>query len=629
MDIKFIGSGTAAKALTYYISDYITKNDLQVHVGLQAIRTAIDSHHKLFINNIETPSSVCEQNLLTKTVNAMMGRREVSHQQVMSYLVGGGDFYTSHEFRIVRFHEFVDIVIAHELHVDGDCNCMGEELTDCPGNLYGSTCTAHTSDGLLSVVLELQDYLMCPSVPPFEAMCLWQFLEQTQKVKRTSSSMNSLQEQCNACEDAAAWSGSERPAYSCRFRAPFTDHAHPQFNTHDLCIQNTFVVPVLLGDSIPLPRKSDFRMEDFCRAMLLLFHAWRKPSDLLENYSCWTEAFDAYQFSDNASRIISNFLIELESKPSSDLYLNKPNEFDVELLREVLILDSELDLAEESDSEGFDSDHLDGHGRGALPVDEQDIIVMSRALHRDHKHAEEPSAIEGRVIERKRKRPQRTVHEDDIDIVVSSSHKQPFVLREPLSTKITRTPCWKYRLRCFSFTNYPLPGTMDVPYASGGQCREYHDALVPVLDESYTLFEIFCSRNIGRRNYLWFPFPYSCATEWLGFANPNGLHDMGWSFLSYHYFPELHFDLLELNVARNSRTASWRYAEKGTEPQPKIWRNPRGPACKRYRLPRPSQKARAERKAKAARALLRNPFNPGLLDPVQSFLYDHLILDIY
>ncbi|KIN93903.1 hypothetical protein M404DRAFT_35596 [Pisolithus tinctorius Marx 270] len=236
MDIKFIGSGAAAKALTYYISDYITKNDLQVHVGLQAIRAAIDSHRKLFVDDIETPSSVRERNLLTKTVNAMMGRREVSHQQVMSYLIGGGDFYTSHEFCIVRFHEFVDIVIAHELHVDGDCNCTGEELTDCPENLYGSTCTAHTSDGSLSVVLEPQDYLMRPSVPPFEGMCLWQFLEQTQKVKRTSSSVNSLQEQCTACGDAAAWSGNERPAYSRRFRAPFTDHAHPQFNTHDLCI---------------------------------------------------------------------------------------------------------------------------------------------------------------------------------------------------------------------------------------------------------------------------------------------------------------------------------------------------------------------------------------------------------
>ncbi|KIO07243.1 hypothetical protein M404DRAFT_107747, partial [Pisolithus tinctorius Marx 270] len=98
MDIKFIGSGAAAKELTYYVSDYITKNDLQVHVGLQAIRATIDSHQKHFMNDVESLSSVRKRNLLTKTVNAMMGRCEVSHQQVMSYLIGGGDFYTAHVF---------------------------------------------------------------------------------------------------------------------------------------------------------------------------------------------------------------------------------------------------------------------------------------------------------------------------------------------------------------------------------------------------------------------------------------------------------------------------------------------------------------------------------------------------
>ncbi|KIN95608.1 hypothetical protein M404DRAFT_67266, partial [Pisolithus tinctorius Marx 270] len=106
MDIKHIGSGTAAKALTYYISDYITKNELQVHVGLQAIRAAIDSHSLHFSGNINASPAMHKRNLLTKTVNAMMGRWEISHQQVMSYLVGSGDHYCNHQFRTVRFYEF-------------------------------------------------------------------------------------------------------------------------------------------------------------------------------------------------------------------------------------------------------------------------------------------------------------------------------------------------------------------------------------------------------------------------------------------------------------------------------------------------------------------------------------------
>ncbi|KAJ6615011.1 hypothetical protein B0H10DRAFT_1802260, partial [Mycena sp. CBHHK59/15] len=37
MDIKYIGSGEAAKALMFYIMDYITKSTLPAHVRLSVI----------------------------------------------------------------------------------------------------------------------------------------------------------------------------------------------------------------------------------------------------------------------------------------------------------------------------------------------------------------------------------------------------------------------------------------------------------------------------------------------------------------------------------------------------------------------------------------------------------------
>lgn len=51
MDIKFIGSGPAAKALVYYIMDYITKNDLQIHARVQMLQAAICSHVEKFNDN--------------------------------------------------------------------------------------------------------------------------------------------------------------------------------------------------------------------------------------------------------------------------------------------------------------------------------------------------------------------------------------------------------------------------------------------------------------------------------------------------------------------------------------------------------------------------------------------------
>lgn len=51
MNIKFIGSGPAAKALVYYIMDYITKNDLQIHARVQMLQATICSHVEKFNDN--------------------------------------------------------------------------------------------------------------------------------------------------------------------------------------------------------------------------------------------------------------------------------------------------------------------------------------------------------------------------------------------------------------------------------------------------------------------------------------------------------------------------------------------------------------------------------------------------
>ena len=42
MDIQFIGSGESAKAILYYVTDYITKTDLKTHVAFSALKLAIE-----------------------------------------------------------------------------------------------------------------------------------------------------------------------------------------------------------------------------------------------------------------------------------------------------------------------------------------------------------------------------------------------------------------------------------------------------------------------------------------------------------------------------------------------------------------------------------------------------------
>jgi aldehyde:ferredoxin oxidoreductase len=96
MDIKYIGLGQAGKVLVYYVTDYITKNNLAIHVGLGALFYAMKANADKYEGDADVSRAVKDKSLFTKTVNTMMARQEMSHQQVLSYIVGCGDHYHSH-----------------------------------------------------------------------------------------------------------------------------------------------------------------------------------------------------------------------------------------------------------------------------------------------------------------------------------------------------------------------------------------------------------------------------------------------------------------------------------------------------------------------------------------------------
>ncbi|KAJ7667187.1 hypothetical protein B0H17DRAFT_950600 [Mycena rosella] len=96
MDIKFIGSGPAAKAIHYYITDYITKTQLQAHVAYAALELAVGRLGEYDANIDEY--TVRARRLLQKCAHSMIAKQELSAQQVVSYLMDYEDHFTSHKF---------------------------------------------------------------------------------------------------------------------------------------------------------------------------------------------------------------------------------------------------------------------------------------------------------------------------------------------------------------------------------------------------------------------------------------------------------------------------------------------------------------------------------------------------
>ncbi|KAJ7167184.1 hypothetical protein C8R43DRAFT_817994, partial [Mycena crocata] len=96
MDIKFIGSGPAAKAVLYYITDYITKSQLQAHVAYAALELAVNRLGEFDAEEDDLTSRA--KSLLQKCAHSLISKQELSGQQVVSYLLDFEDHFTSHEY---------------------------------------------------------------------------------------------------------------------------------------------------------------------------------------------------------------------------------------------------------------------------------------------------------------------------------------------------------------------------------------------------------------------------------------------------------------------------------------------------------------------------------------------------
>ena len=97
MDIKFIGSGSEAKAIIYYITNYITKSQLKTHVAYAALELAVKKLGEF--NPEDDDLTLRAKKLLQKCAYSMISHQEISAQLVASYLMDYEDHFTSHQYQ--------------------------------------------------------------------------------------------------------------------------------------------------------------------------------------------------------------------------------------------------------------------------------------------------------------------------------------------------------------------------------------------------------------------------------------------------------------------------------------------------------------------------------------------------
>ncbi|KAJ3493916.1 hypothetical protein NLJ89_g10914 [Agrocybe chaxingu] len=297
-DVKFVGSREAAKSFLYYVTDYVTKPSLPVHVGMAALSYAVKKTYDR-MPDIKANGDLKESlGAVTIAVNSMMGWHEVSHPQVMSYLVGGGDHYTSEHFHVLQWGS-----IAR--YVDGIWASAETEVSPCispEGYQVKERVGVDIRRGEVSVGNQKADYLFRSDESEFEALCLYEFASVVCKSKFSCHGRGEI-----------------------KMKGSFSSSEHPQRDTHYLKFRKTKHVPVLLGPSIPNLDKSVEGKELWAKYMLVLFRPWRSPLNLKERGQTWLQSYEHYetQLSLEHRQVIANMNVLTECKEARDVHISR------------------------------------------------------------------------------------------------------------------------------------------------------------------------------------------------------------------------------------------------------------------------------------------------------------------
>ena len=374
MDIQFIGSGESAKAMIYYITDYITKSQLKSHVAYAALQMAVKKCEDS--NDEEEDFTVCSKRLLQKCAYALISHQEMSAQQVASYLMDFEDNFTSHEFGNLYWAAFERYIEAcdseklfpahegegngasrHEIDPDPDDNSMvdesnGEEIgkeDDETETLTGEDeeVVIHVeSDGSITALTDqVADYTLRPR--ELNAMSLWDFVAKTNKFRGATDEVltnfeveqdgendgqmgevevlegDETDDEEEDMKDESETGDREKRGITRRGvrkvrRFRFLD-GHGERDKKHIRMRAKEVVPVPIGPAMPR-RDEDLKFMRYCRLMLILFKPWRSVADLREQAETWECAFTAYkqEMESHHVKILDNMQVLHECRDSRD-----------------------------------------------------------------------------------------------------------------------------------------------------------------------------------------------------------------------------------------------------------------------------------------------------------------------
>ncbi|KAF5348958.1 hypothetical protein D9758_014201 [Tetrapyrgos nigripes] len=327
-DVSSLLSGTAIKAVVLYVTEYITKWNLNTHVIFEVIRTILQRNAEMLTGTL--PRHEKARKIITQIVNLLTVKMELGAPMIALYLLDKPDHYTSHEFKSFYWKDFVSEARRFwqepdQLQVE---NKNHEKVVVIQHN------------GKLVGFSSVFDYIYRPEA--LSEMTLYEWVCQCERVKLAANKRDvndpddEISERYDSSSEDSSFSDEEdtyRPQNTLKkslANKPLTKnvlpkkghpfvHEHPLASTHYLRIHDKRnIVLNFIGPSLPRRNKGD--REYYCSVMLTFFKPWRTGKDLKEKKETWDSAFLDYQFSAQQKFLMDNFELRFECLDSRDDY---------------------------------------------------------------------------------------------------------------------------------------------------------------------------------------------------------------------------------------------------------------------------------------------------------------------
>ncbi|CAF4180729.1 unnamed protein product, partial [Rotaria sp. Silwood2] len=327
MDIKFIWSGSDAKALVYYITDYVTKTSLSFHDTFSLVQKSITSVQNLWNQTNNESAIEKSRKLVLRCYNMLASQQELSGVQVASYLMNWDDHYTTHRFQdlfLIQTERFLQAQLnetraqqkletAAQNVIDNDI--YDDEAIDNDNNDEEHFQIQSTEHDKKYVLVNIRIDFQYRS-DNLNRLCLYDFVSIFYKKKMNSTDLKYLSKIAGSIEEKINQKG--RPPNE-RF---LFQKQHPQATTYLMMKYSESHVPVLYGPQIPRQDRDDTR-ERYCRAILTLFVSWRTVTDICDISQTWEDAFKSRQhlILSNSWTIIENIQLLHECKKDRDDHL--------------------------------------------------------------------------------------------------------------------------------------------------------------------------------------------------------------------------------------------------------------------------------------------------------------------